>query len=184
MRGSDAHRQMRGWPRIRGPMERWISMGLCSKLLPATDFRERPFVARINWSKVAKRFRGRGMQIIGFLVFLLVSHLILMPIFLLATYHAYFLRALPLLICYSMLVGWLLYALDFHAFFLWQVVLVSGWLFVISKKQQKELRRCSRSLATTLSTFASRPPRYPRHASITHTARSYTSLDSPLHTYG
>ncbi|ALA57213.1 hypothetical protein NITMOv2_0777 [Nitrospira moscoviensis] len=37
-----------------------------------------------------------------------------------------------------MLVGWLLYALDFHAFFLWQIVLVSGWLFVISKKQQKE----------------------------------------------
>ena len=78
------------------------------------------------------------MNLLGFVAFLLVSHFGLMQIFKLTTYHAYFLKALPLLVGYSVLVGWLLYSLELHAFFIWQVVLASGWLFVISRKQAKQ----------------------------------------------
>lgn len=77
------------------------------------------------------------MQILAFAIFLLISHFLLMQIFKITTYHNYFLRALPLLVGYSALVGWLLYSLELHAFFLWQVVLASGWLFLLSRKQAK-----------------------------------------------
>jgi hypothetical protein len=76
--------------------------------------------------------------LLGFVAFLLVGHFGLIQIFKLTTYHAYFLKALPLLVGYSVLVGWLLYSLELHAFFIWQVVLASGWLFVISRKQAKQ----------------------------------------------
>ena len=49
------------------------------------------------------------MLFVGFVGFFLGSHFILMQIFKLTTYHAYFFKALPLLIAYSALVGWLLY---------------------------------------------------------------------------
>ena len=78
------------------------------------------------------------MNLLGFVAFLLVSHFGLMQIFKLTTYHAYFLKALPLLLGYSVLVGWLFYSLELHAFFIWQVALASGWLFVISWKQSKQ----------------------------------------------
>ena len=58
------------------------------------------------------------MHILGFLAFLAVSHFVLMQIFRLTTYHAYFLKGLPLLIGYGALIGFLLYTLDMHAFFL------------------------------------------------------------------
>jgi len=78
------------------------------------------------------------MNLLGFVTFLIVSHIGLMQIFKLTTYHVYFLKALPLLVGYSVFVGWLLYSLELHAFFIWQVVLASGWLFVISRKQAKQ----------------------------------------------
>jgi hypothetical protein len=78
------------------------------------------------------------MQIVGFVGFILGSHIILMQIFKITTYHIYFLKALPLLVGYSVLVGWLLYSLELHAFFLWQVVFASGWLFLLSRKQAKQ----------------------------------------------
>lgn len=77
------------------------------------------------------------MMILAFAAFLVVSHFLLMQIFRLTTYHAYFWKAVPLLVGYSALVGWLLYAWRFHEFFLWQLVLASVWLFVVARKQNK-----------------------------------------------
>lgn len=77
------------------------------------------------------------MQILGFIVFLIVSHFGVMQIFRLTTYHAYFWKALPLLILYGAGVAWALFALEMHPFFLWQLILASIWLFVIGRKQTK-----------------------------------------------
>lgn len=60
-----------------------------------------------------------------------------MQIFRLTTYHAYFWKALPVLLAYSALVGYLLFAFALHKFFFWQVVLASAWLFSIGRKQRK-----------------------------------------------
>jgi hypothetical protein len=79
------------------------------------------------------------MHILSFLLFLAVSHLAVMQIFRLTTYHAYFLKALPLLLAYSALVGFLLHELEMHAFFLYQVILASIWLFVVGRKQLKQI---------------------------------------------
>ena len=75
------------------------------------------------------------MELLTFLVFLLVSHFLLMQVFRLTTYQAGFWKASPLLVGYGALVGWLLYAFGLHQFFLWQVVLASVWLFIIGRKQ-------------------------------------------------
>lgn len=79
------------------------------------------------------------MRVAGFLTFLVVSHFIVIQIFRLTTYHTYFPKAVPLLIAYSALVGFLLYALEMHGFFLYQVVLASGWLFWGARKQSKQI---------------------------------------------
>ena len=77
------------------------------------------------------------MQILGFIIFLVISHFGVMQVFRLTTYHAYFWKALPLLIAYSVGVAWILFILEMHPFFLWQWVLASTWLFVIWRKQSK-----------------------------------------------
>ena len=76
------------------------------------------------------------MKVVLFVVFLLVSHFGLMQIFRLSTYHAYFWKTLPLLLGYSALVGWLLFVLGLHEFFLWQVILASIWLFVVARRDE------------------------------------------------
>lgn len=77
------------------------------------------------------------MQPLIFAAVLIGTHLALMQVFRLTTYHAYFWRALPLLLLYAGFVGWLLYALKLHAFFLWFVALESVWLFTLARKQAK-----------------------------------------------
>ena len=77
------------------------------------------------------------MQIFGFALFLFFSHLGVLQVFRLTTYHRYFWPSLPILIASSAAVGWTLYELEMHAFFLWQLVLASVWLFVIGRKQSK-----------------------------------------------
>ena len=77
------------------------------------------------------------MQILGFIVFLSVSHFGVLQIFRLTTYHAFFWKALPLLIFYGAGVAWVLFVLDMHRFFLWQVIFASVWLFVIGRKQSQ-----------------------------------------------
>ena len=77
------------------------------------------------------------MEVFGFAVFLVVSHLGAMQIFKLTTYHAYFWKTLPLLVIYSAGVAWILYALEMHRFFLWQLILASVWLIYIGNNQAK-----------------------------------------------
>lgn len=77
------------------------------------------------------------MEIIGFVLFLVISHFGAMQVFRLSTYHRYFWPSLPLLLGYAALVGWALFALNMHAFFLWQLCLASAWLFARGKKQNK-----------------------------------------------
>lgn len=45
-----------------------------------------------------------------------------MQIFRLTTYHAYFWKALPLLICYGVLVGWLLFWMRYDGGFFWMLL--------------------------------------------------------------
>lgn len=70
-----------------------------------------------------------------FATLLLLSHFGAMQIFRLTTYHAYFWKALPLLVGFGAFVGWLLFYLNLHEFFLWQIVLASAWLFLVARKQ-------------------------------------------------
>jgi|TARA_B110001469_G_C9454736_1_gene229490 hypothetical protein len=77
------------------------------------------------------------MQLLGFSLFLMISHWGLMQVFRLTTYHVYFWKALPLLLCYSAGIAWLLFFLNMHSFFLWQFVLASVWLFALGRKQRK-----------------------------------------------
>ncbi|MGI0135064.1 MAG: hypothetical protein ACREBW_08930 [Candidatus Micrarchaeaceae archaeon] len=78
------------------------------------------------------------MNIVWFAVFLVVSHVIVMQVFILTTYHRYFLPALPLLVGYSLLIGWLLFRFHFDAFFLWWVALESLWLFAKSRANARD----------------------------------------------
>ena len=78
------------------------------------------------------------MAVVWFLLFLFASHFFVLQIFRLTTYHKYFFRALPLLIAYSALIGWLLYRFQLHAFFLWQVAIVSVWLFVLARRNSQQ----------------------------------------------
>jgi hypothetical protein len=78
------------------------------------------------------------MAIVWFTIFLFVSHFFALQIFRLTTYHKYFLPALPLLVVYSALVGWLLCKFQLHAFFLWQVAIISAWLFVVARRNSRQ----------------------------------------------
>lgn len=80
---------------------------------------------------------GESVKVLGFIIFLVASHIGVMQIFRLTTYHAYFWKSLPLLLGYSILIAWLLYFFKLHVFFLWQLVLASVWLFVVGRRQAK-----------------------------------------------
>ena len=86
------------------------------------------------------------MPILSFIIFLVISHFLVMQIFRLTTYHAYFWKALPLLAIYSAAVAWLFFTLIMQGFFLWQVVLESIWLFVVGR-QQSRMAKAMLSLA-------------------------------------
>lgn len=80
------------------------------------------------------------MEILYYLIFLLVSYVVLLQIFVLTTYHAYFWKAMPLLIGFSALSGYLLYAFDLHGFFVYHIVLMSMILFRLSRKQDQQVK--------------------------------------------
>jgi hypothetical protein len=79
------------------------------------------------------------MELLYYLIFLLVSYVVLLQIFGLTTYHAYFWKALPLLIVFSILSGYLLYKFDLHGFFLWHVGLMALILFRVGRKQDQQV---------------------------------------------
>ena len=78
------------------------------------------------------------MELLKFAAFLLVSHYGAMQIFGLTTYHAYFWKALPLLVAYSCVAAWVFFEFIMHNFFLWQVILASIWLFYVGRQQAKQ----------------------------------------------
>lgn len=80
------------------------------------------------------------MELLYYLIFLLVSYVVLMQIFGLTTYHAYFWKALPLLTGFSALSGYLLYRFNLHGFFLWHVALMSLILFQVGRKQDQQMK--------------------------------------------
>lgn len=81
------------------------------------------------------------MEIIGFIIFFAFSHFGAMQVFRLTTYHKHFWPSLPLLIGYAALVAWLLFTLEMHSFFLWQLFLAAVCLILVGKSQGKSMRR-------------------------------------------
>lgn len=62
------------------------------------------------------------MEIVRFVLFLLVVHFVLMQLYRFSTYHRYFARALPFLVGYAVLVGYLFYRLHLNNAFLWYLL--------------------------------------------------------------
>lgn len=76
------------------------------------------------------------MSLIYFIIFFVVSWLVLMKIFSYSTYHKYFYKILPILLIYSVLLGYLLDLFELHAFFLWFLA-INIILFVKNYKRYK-----------------------------------------------
>lgn len=77
------------------------------------------------------------MSLIYFAIFFVVSWLVLMKIFSFSTYHKYFYKALPILLIYAALLGYLLDLFELHSFFLWFLI-INGFLFVKNYKRYKK----------------------------------------------
>lgn len=78
------------------------------------------------------------MLLLEFAGILIASHFLVLQIYRLSTYHMYFWPTLPLLIGFGAFVGWILYVLELHQFFIWQVVLASLWLFVSGRQHNRQ----------------------------------------------
>lgn len=77
------------------------------------------------------------MSLIYFIIFFVVSWLVLMKIFSFSTYHKYFFKILPILVFYSALLGYILDLFELHAFFLWFLA-INIFLFVKNYKRYKK----------------------------------------------
>ena len=77
------------------------------------------------------------MSLIYFVVFFIISWLILMKIFSFSTYYKYFYKALPVLLIYGAFLGYLLDVFELHAFFLWFLI-INVVLFVKNYKRYKK----------------------------------------------
>ena len=76
------------------------------------------------------------MTLAGYVLFLLISYWLVLQILRLTTYHAYFFKALPLLLAYSVLVGFALYLIPaFYSFWIMQIW-ASALLFMLSWRKQ------------------------------------------------
>ncbi|MBU4580138.1 hypothetical protein KKB43_03925 [Patescibacteria group bacterium] len=76
-------------------------------------------------------------NLIYFIIFFIISWLIAMKVFSFSTYHKHFFKALPVLIIYSALLGYLLDVFELHAFFLWFLI-INIVLFVKNYKRYKK----------------------------------------------
>lgn len=83
-------------------------------------------------------------------LFLIVSNCIALQIFRFTTYRKHFLYALPILVCYSALAGYVLFVLEIHFFFVWQLVLTAWWLYHAGSNQAQAARALRRQLNWTL----------------------------------
>src|SRR3989304_4955455 len=73
------------------------------------------------------------MLVLSYVLFLLVSYFLVLQIFRLTTYHRYFFRVLPLLLAYSVLIGYAMYFITpIHGFWFTQIwasalLFIFGW---------------------------------------------------------
>lgn len=77
------------------------------------------------------------MSLIYFIIFFIANWLVLMKIFSFSTYHKYFYKTLPVLLIYSVLLGYLLDLFELHEFFLWFLA-INILLFVKNYKRYKK----------------------------------------------
>ena len=80
-----------------------------------------------------------NMNLIYFSLLFAIGWLGLMYIYGFSTYHRYFKSYAPVLLGYGVLVGALLYFLNFHEFFFWYLGLSTLFLFLNYRKQPKTL---------------------------------------------
>lgn len=85
------------------------------------------------------------MRPLSFLLFLSVSHFSVLQIFRFSTYHAYFLRCVPLLLSFGIGCAWLLMAVNLADYFLYQFFGATGWLIY---KGRSESRSASGMVST------------------------------------
>lgn len=85
--------------------------------------------------------------LLSFVVFLLVTYLLVLQIFKFTTYHRYFFKALPFLLGYSMLVGYAMSSITpFHGYW-FTLIWGSGLLFLFQWRSQKRKFRAFVDLA-------------------------------------
>lgn len=77
------------------------------------------------------------MSVVLFALFVLASIFILMQIYRFSTYHKYFLKMIPVLLGYGVLIGYLLFVFNFFNYFIWFVILTISFLIVNFYKQQQ-----------------------------------------------
>ena len=99
--------------------------------------------------------------LLSYIAFLLVTYFFVLQIFRLTTYHRYFFKALPLLLGYSILVGYAMSSIKpFHGFWFAQIW-GSGVLFLLKMRSEARTARALMSLTsdstlTQLSTASTR----------------------------
>lgn len=75
------------------------------------------------------------MTVIWYLIFLAVTFVVALQIFRFTTYHAYFFKASPILLAYSIAVGYCLFRFGLAPFFLWHIF-ASAVLFYLKWASQ------------------------------------------------
>lgn len=99
------------------------------------------------------------MEILYYVIFLIISWLILMIIFKFSTYHKYFIKISPILIIYSAGIGFLLYFFNLSQFFIWHLII--NIVFLSAKginmqkvsRQVKEHKAMSESIKKTIKYY-------------------------------
>ncbi len=86
------------------------------------------------------------MEILIYLVFLLVTHLVVIQIFSFSTHENYFWKAFPILLIYSAATAWTLLFLSLHQFFTWHLGLASILLVIFGIRQAKASKAKIRSI--------------------------------------
>lgn len=86
------------------------------------------------------------MEILGYLVFLLVTHLVVLQIFRLSIHHSYSWMAFPILLAFSAAVAWALLMLSLQQFFTWHLALATILLFINGISLAKASKARIRSL--------------------------------------
>ena len=86
------------------------------------------------------------MTVVWYLIFLAATYIVALQIFRLTTYHASFFKGAPLLLGYSVLVGYLLFVFNLAPFFIWHLVANVVLFTVKLKGEAKPAKRMLKAL--------------------------------------